>query len=604
MTQDQQSFGRLRIALATDRDREIIYRHRHDIYARELGQHEQNPAGRLRDPLDAFNTYIVAAMDGEIAGFISITPPARRHPGEVQAAHYSIEKYLSLDELPFPIDDGLYEVRLLTVVQPHRGRGIAPLLMYAALRWIEAHGGRRIVAIGRLEVEDIYLKAGLQPLVRRVRSGAVTFELMTATVEALRLRADRQGRMLARLARSAEWDLDIPFRPPAPCVHGGGFFGAIGTEFDRLEKSPEVINADVLDAWFPPSPEVLEALQDYLAWIARTSPPTDCEGMAAAIARVRGVDPRCVLPGSGSSSLLYLAFRHWLTPRSRALILDPTYGEYAHILEHVIGCRVDRLVLPREGGFVLNLDHLVANLRGGYDLVALVNPNSPTGRYVPREELEDVLRHTPAGTRVWIDETYVEYAGEGRSLERFAAGSESVIVCKSMSKVYALSGLRAAYLCAPPHQLEGLRQIQPPWEVSLPAQVAAVKALLDPGYYQQRHLETRELRGELVEGLQGLEAMEILPSTTNFVFCQLRPGQAPASSIVAACEAEGLFLRDAGSMGTRLGPRALRIAVKDRATNRRMVEILGRALRDCAGREPSPWLATSSPDARVAPGVR
>ena len=50
--------------------------------------------------------------------------------------------------------------------------------------------------------------------------------------------------------------------------------------------------------------------------------------------------------------------------------------------------------------------------------------------------------------------------------------SEKVIVCKSLSKVYALSGLRAAYLCAPPHQLEELRALTPPWSVSLPAQIA------------------------------------------------------------------------------------------------------------------------------------
>src|SRR6266576_385362 len=61
--------------------------------------------------------------------------------------------------------------------------------------------------------------------------------------------------------------------------------------------------------------------------------------------------------------------------------------------------------------------------------------------------------------------------------------SENVIVCKSMSKVYALSGARVAYLCAGPHQLEELRALTPPWVVSLPAQVAAVRALNDPAYY-------------------------------------------------------------------------------------------------------------------------
>jgi nicotinamidase-related amidase len=61
------------------------------------------------------------------------------------------------------------------------------------------------------------------------------------------------------------------------------------------------------------------------------------------LAEWRGVDEHCLLPGGGSSDLIFLALRQWLTPASHALILDPTYGEYAHVLERVIGCRVDRI---------------------------------------------------------------------------------------------------------------------------------------------------------------------------------------------------------------------------------------------------------------------
>src|SRR4029453_9292047 len=139
-----------------------------------------------------------------------------------------------------------------------------------------------------------------------------------------------------------------------------------------------------------------------------------------------------------------------------------------------------------------------------YDLVVLVNPNSPTGRHLPSRELETVLRRVPQRTRVWVDETYVEYAGPGESLESFAAGSENIIVCKSMSKVYALSGARAAYLCTGPHQLEALRAITPPWVASLPAQVAAIRALQDPEYYRGHWTETAGLRQELASGLAAL----------------------------------------------------------------------------------------------------
>src|SRR5262249_45241081 len=178
--------------------------------------------------------------------------------------------------------------------------------------------------------------------------------------------------------------------------------------------------------------------------------PAGGVGLFRTMARARAAAPACLTPGEGSSSLIFLAFRHWLRPSSRALILDPTYGEYAHVLEQVVGCRVDRLALSRADGYRLDPARLGAALPCGHGPVVLVNPNSPTGRHVPRSILAEILRRAPAATRVWIDETYVDYAGPHESLERDAAAIANLVVCKSMSKVYALSGVRVAYLCGPP----------------------------------------------------------------------------------------------------------------------------------------------------------
>ena len=103
------------------------------------------------------------------------------------------------------------------------------------------------------------------------------------------------------------------------------------------------------------------------------------------------------MPGAGSSDLIFLALRHWLTAASRVLILDPTYGEYAHVLERVVGCRVERLPLRRAEQYRLDPGRLELSLAGEYDLVVLVNPNNPSGQHVPREELEEALRKAPAG---------------------------------------------------------------------------------------------------------------------------------------------------------------------------------------------------------------
>jgi histidinol-phosphate/aromatic aminotransferase/cobyric acid decarboxylase-like protein len=557
------------LGMAYGKDREAIYRARYEVYAEELGQHTPNDVGQLSDPLDAQNVYIVAHFDKALAGFISITPPA--------ANAYSVDKYFHRSVFPFQFDQTVYEIRLLTVLPPFRGGELASLLMYAALRWVESHGGTRIVAIGRREIAEMYVRSGLRPLGLATRSGAVTYDLMSGTTAEIRERVKQLRGLIDRIESRVDWHLPFDFRKPAPCFHGGAFFSAIGERFDALHRRHEIINADVLDAWFPTSPKVLQALADHLPWLLRTSPPTDCKGLIETIAAVRGLRPENILPGAGSSDLIFRAFTHWLKPVSHALILDPTYGEYAHVLEQVIGCTVDRLPLAAEEGYAVNLARLEAAVSDGYDLVVLVNPNSPTGRHIPRNELERLLKNLPPQTRVWVDETYIEYAGPGESLERFAAGADNVIVCKSMSKVYALSGARVAYLCAGAHQLESLRAITPPWVVGLTAQVAAVKALEDTAYYARRYEETRKLREQLAADLQSL-GMTIIPGIANFILAHLPASGPDASTIVRCCRQNGLFIRDARLMGAQLGDRAVRMAVKDNETNRRMVEILSAAI--------------------------
>jgi histidinol-phosphate/aromatic aminotransferase/cobyric acid decarboxylase-like protein/GNAT superfamily N-acetyltransferase len=556
----------IRVRLATEGDRPTIYGLRHEVYARELHQHRENEEKALRDSLDEDNVYIVAEIAGAIAGFISITTPRN--------GLYSLDKYLRRDEIPFALDEGTYETRILTVLPAYRGTGAAFLLMYAAFRWIEAIGGTRIVSIGRREVRNLYAKAGLRAFGREFQSGAVVFRLMSERVAAMREHMSRFGALLERFEEVAQWDLVVPFHKPAECFHGGAFFDAIGDEFDHLDRSASVINADVLDAWFPPSPRVVSALREYLPWMARTSPPTSCEGMIRSIARTRGVDAKTVLPGAGSSSLIFLALREWLSATSHVLLPEPAYGEYAHVLEKVIRCRVDRLVLSRENQYRIDLLRMLRALRAGYDLLVLVNPDSPTGQHIPREELEAFLRQVPAQTLVWIDETYTDYLGPNESLETFAASRSNVIICKSMSKVYALSGLRCAYLCAPPHLLERLRAITPPWAVSLPGQVAAVAALKDRDYYAERYRQTAVLRAELTVVLASIPSTEIIPGVANFLLCHLPESGPSAADVVARCRQRGLFIRDTSNMGANLGQHAIRIAVKDRETLARMAGIL------------------------------
>lgn len=600
---------RQRLAMATAEDRDLIYQLRHEVYARELGQHRENATCRLSDSLDGVNHYIclwenssrepdrsttgqapprrspslspavpspgqecrpTAVPDpATLLGFVSITPPS--------AGTYSLDKYLDRASLPFECDSRVFEVRLLTVPRGRRGRAAAGLLMYAALRFVESHGGTRIVAIGRKEILRLYEKAGLKRTGRQLRSGRVTYELMHATVRELRHQATLSRRIVERFESTTDWQLGVPFDHQPHCFHGGTFFQAIGERFETLERADEIINADVLDAWFPPAPQVVEALTERLPWLLRTSPPTTATGFIQAVTETRGVPTHCILPGAGSSDLIFRTLPRWLSPGSRVLTLDPTYGEYGHVLERVIGCRVERFELCESESFRVDPDRLRKRVSDGYDLVVIVNPNSPTGQHLDAASLRTILASAPHRTRFWIDEAYVEYVGSGESLERFAVESENVLVCKSMSKVYSLSGARVAYLCGPRRLLQPLLAITPPWVLSLPAQIAAVVALGQTDYYSDRYAETHRLRARLADALIGL-GFKVFPGRANFLLARLPKESAGALALSDACQREGLFVRDTSSMSDRLKDRFIRIAVKDAETNGKMIEILRRAV--------------------------
>jgi histidinol-phosphate/aromatic aminotransferase/cobyric acid decarboxylase-like protein len=359
------------------------------------------------------------------------------------------------------------------------------------------------------------------------------------------------------------------------CFHGGAFWEGIGSDFRNLEKRDDVLSADGLDAWFPPAPPVTLAVNQSWAWICRTSAPTHAEGLTQLLAEVRGVPAASMLVGPGSSALMYHALPRWLQRRDRVLLPEPCYGEYAHLCEQVIGCEVHRLETDPDAGFFFDLDRWASLLESGsYKLAVLVNPNNPTGHLLDHKSLGVALSRVPVGSRVLIDEAYIDYTGSP-SAEVFTQRYPNVFVLKSLSKALALSGLRSAYLVG---AVADLRRLAPPWWVSLPAQIASVAALRENDYYASRYAETAVLRAQLTQMLQ-LFPLEIFQGC-NWLLLRLRHGK--ASQLVRGLAAEKIFVRDASATAASLGDAWLRVAVRSRPENERLAMALGRHLGDRA----------------------
>lgn len=377
--------------------------------------------------------------------------------------------------------------------------------------------------------------------------------------------------------------------PPAPikrgsikkiddnAFHGGAFFDAIGTKFDDLSKSDEIINADVLDAWFDPSPSVIDALKEKLEWISKTSPPTHSEGLMSTISQCRNIPLENIVVGSGSSSLMFIALRELLSSESKVLILDPTYGEYPHLLNNVIKCKTKSLRLRRDENYKIDISTIKDELEYGYDALILVNPNSPTGQHIESKDIEDLINNISDNILVWIDETYTDFVSPLQTCEKIAPNSKNVIICKSMSKAYGLSGLRVAYLSGATSLISRLSKIVPPWSVSLPGQIAGVFALKSWDYYQEKYKETKINRTQFQTDLENI-GIEVIPGSANFLLCHTDSVRIPSSELVKKSKEFGLYIRDISLTSSFLGEYAVRIAVKSGQENSRIIEILKRSL--------------------------
>jgi len=345
--------------------------------------------------------------------------------------------------------------------------------------------------------------------------------------------------------------------------HGGAFFEAIGVDLTALKRADGIVSADVLDAWFDPAPGVLELLREHLPFLLRTSPPNHAEGFVAEIAARRGLPVESILPGAGSSSLLFHCLPRLLPESVRAVVLSPMYSEYQHIIQTLLEGEAIPHDLHEANGFRIDggrLLHQVLSSRP--HALLLVNPNNPTGVLWPKAQLLGLLDRAPADMLAVVDETYIEYADASESIEAEAARRPNLLLVKSMSKVYALSGVRAAYAVTHPSRAAQLRRWLPPWPVGLLAQAAAMEALRDPGYYATRYAETRRLREEIAAELSVNAGVRVYSSHSNFLLLETSRAAALAQHLRLA----GIYVREFPS--GPLAGRFLRIAVKSETQNR------------------------------------
>jgi threonine-phosphate decarboxylase len=277
-----------------------------------------------------------------------------------------------------------------------------------------------------------------------------------------------------------------------------------------------------------------------------------------------------VLAGAGATEFIFLVPRV-LRPR-RVLLVEPAFGEYRPALQQA-GALIDPFQLVPATGFLLNPAALRAALHPDTDLVWLANPLNPSGTGCPREAVIALAEALPPEVWLLVDEAFVDFA-PALSVADQAAIRTNLVVLRSLTKFYAVAGLRVGWLAAAPALAARLAAGREPWRLSTPA-IAAGLACLEAAALGKATLEAIPvLREELAAGLERL-GCTVYPSVANYLLCRLPDTVPPAVAIAAALRRSGILVRTCSDFAG-LDDRFLRLAVRSAADNRRLLAELGK----------------------------
>lgn len=357
-------------------------------------------------------------------------------------------------------------------------------------------------------------------------------------------------------------------------THGGQVFAAArfrGVSPDSILDFSANINP------LGPSPRALRRLRRDLALI-RFYPDAENKELRDVVANEAAVNGDCILFGNGATALLHLIPRV-LKPLT-AVVLEPGFSEYSTALERA-GCRIDDLLLRPEAGFELDRAALFDALhRVRPDLFVLGNPNNPSGTVLPSPLLSELIS-VCSQRRIYLvlDESFIDFTPYPSRVADAAKHSHLVVV-RSLTKFWALAGLRIGYLVANKALVEKLSASSEPWSINTLASTAAAESLRDLKYRDRTlHLIRRE-RAFLVKQLARLAWLETYPSEANFLLVRITAPGITSTHLRERLQARNILIRD-GSSFPGLGRRHFRIAIRERSDNQRLIDEL-HAIGDAA----------------------
>lgn len=259
---------------------------------------------------------------------------------------------------------------------------------------------------------------------------------------------------------------------------------------------------------YPPSPRCHEAAQSFAFDRLRRYPNATADELRDAIADLFMVTREQVIAGNGSDDILNLTMRLFVGSGESMAMVTPSYSLYASLAE-IQGAACRKIQLNPDFSLPDNFAEEVKMCR----LLMIPNPNAPTGLPFPIASLKQIC-DTFSGA-VLIDEAYADFADD--SAIQLLKSCPNVIISRTMSKSYALAGLRVGFAIASPEIISELMKVKDSYNLGHLPQVIAAAAIKDQDYLRKTVAAIRTERTNLSAVLKDLN-FEVVPSATNFIF--------------------------------------------------------------------------------------
>jgi histidinol-phosphate aminotransferase len=292
-----------------------------------------------------------------------------------------------------------------------------------------------------------------------------------------------------------------------------------------------VIKLNTNENPYPPSPRVREAIERLLAEGLQRYPDPLATEFREKAGQLFAFPPDWILCGNGSDDILTIVTRTFVPPGGVIRFAYPGYLLYATLAE-IQGAEVEKIFFRPDWSLPTEFCRPLPRL----SLVFLANPNSPSGTRVPTEQVEEIA--ASLSCPLLVDEAYADFA-EGNCLE-LVRRYEHVMVARSLSKSYALAGLRFGFLVAQPHLIEQLQKVKDSYNCDSLSIAGATAAISDRAWFAETRRKILSTRTRLVAEMRDL-GFQVPESQANFTW-NVHP-EVPARSLYEGLKRRGILVR-------------------------------------------------------------